>query len=356
MKRLYLIRHAKPDFPENDRMCLGLTDLPLGKLGILQACMLGEEFKNVPLSAVYTSYLTRASRTAEFLSPEPEIVIGLEEMSAGIWDGRLVSEIKENWTELYEERGRDLSTPIPGAEDVYMGQERFADALNEIMENAPGDAAVVSHSTVIQSFLCSALGEEPTEGRKYRMEYCAHSVFDYDGQFHLVEMNVPPVKRLDGDMCIKLLQALGLPEDIIEHSRAVRDEALLIAGALGKKGIELDRGLIENAALLHDIERQSDNHPEEGAKLIAALGYENEADIIRQHHDLETDKLDEAAAVYMADKLVKGSERVSLSERFGGSMDKCRNADARAARERRYAQAKEVCGRIEKAAEITLPL
>ena len=95
---------------------------------------------------------------------------------------------------------------------------------------------------------------------------------------------------------------------------------------------------------------------QKGAKLIAALGFEKEADIIRQHHDLKTDRIDEAAVVYAADKLLKGSKKVSLSERFEGSMDKCRNAEARAAHERRYAQAKEVCGRIEKAAEITLPL
>ena len=52
MKKLYLIRHAKPDFPPGERMCLGLTDLPLGKLGHLQSVFLGEEFGRIPVKRV----------------------------------------------------------------------------------------------------------------------------------------------------------------------------------------------------------------------------------------------------------------------------------------------------------------
>ena len=31
MKKVYLIRHALPDFPGGKRMCIGTTDLPLGE-------------------------------------------------------------------------------------------------------------------------------------------------------------------------------------------------------------------------------------------------------------------------------------------------------------------------------------
>ena len=34
MKRVYLIRHALPDFPDGQRRCLGSMDIPLGDAGM----------------------------------------------------------------------------------------------------------------------------------------------------------------------------------------------------------------------------------------------------------------------------------------------------------------------------------
>lgn len=353
-KRLYFIRHAKPDFPRGGRMCLGLTDLPLGRTGKLQACLLGEEFKKFSLKKACSSYLSRAVQTAAFLSPEPEMVIGLEEMSAGIWDGQLLSRIRESWPELYAQRSLDPSTPIPGSEDLYMGQERFYSAVRDIMEEAEGDTAIVAHSTVIQSFLCAVMGIEPTEGRKYKMDFCAHSTFDYDGEFHLVEMNVPPVKKLSSESCVKLLKAMELPNGIINHSLSVAEEAVMIAQALNSCGRELE--LIENAALLHDICRREENHAAAGAELMDELGFPYIADIIGQHHELKADNIDKAAIVYLADKLIKDDKKLPLEERFALSAEKCRSSEAKAAHERCREQAKALLYKVEQIIGMSLPL
>ena len=34
MRDIYLIRHGMPDFPGGARMCLGRTDLPLGRRNV----------------------------------------------------------------------------------------------------------------------------------------------------------------------------------------------------------------------------------------------------------------------------------------------------------------------------------
>ena len=68
MTRLYLIRHAEPDFPGGVRRCLGRTDLPLGELGRLRAALLALELEG-KARRVYTSPLRRAAETAAVQHP-----------------------------------------------------------------------------------------------------------------------------------------------------------------------------------------------------------------------------------------------------------------------------------------------
>ena len=63
-------------------------------------------------------------------------------------------------------------------------------------------------------------------------------------------------------------------------------------------------------------------------------------------------RVDEALVVYMADKLCRGDRRVSVSGRFRASFDKCRDAEALAAHDRRYKAAltaahtiNDICGK-----------
>ena len=58
MKRMYLIRHALPDFPGGQRRCLGITDIPLGTEGMAHAEAMAAALP--PVTAVFSSPLTRA--------------------------------------------------------------------------------------------------------------------------------------------------------------------------------------------------------------------------------------------------------------------------------------------------------
>lgn len=70
--------------------------------------------------------------------------------------------------------------------------------------------------------------------------------------------------------------------------------------------------------------------------------------IIRQHHHLEAEQIDEAAVVFLADKLVLGTRPVSLEERFRRSALKCTHSlEAWKAHEERKLQAFRVQGKIQ---------
>ena len=80
MRKIYLIRHAMPDIPIGERWCIGgQTDIPLGKLGRLQAALLPFMQELDGASQVFCSTLIRARETALPLCPDPVSISGLEE-------------------------------------------------------------------------------------------------------------------------------------------------------------------------------------------------------------------------------------------------------------------------------------
>ena len=164
MKRMYLIRHALPDFPGGQRRCLGITDIPLGTEGMAQAEAMAAALP--PVATVFSSPLTRAVQTARAISRDITVLEGLRELDYGQWDGLTFAEIRLRYPLLYAARSADLSLQPPGAEQNAVGLARFSAALAEAAEQSPGDFAVVSHGGITALFL------ETLTGSWYKPRYC----------------------------------------------------------------------------------------------------------------------------------------------------------------------------------------
>jgi uncharacterized protein len=125
--------------------------------------------------------------------------------------------------------------------------------------------------------------------------------------------------------CFALLKKQNVPEHIVEHSRVVHGIALFLCQTLNRQGEKLDQGRVAAGALLHDIAKmdgleQGKNHSQEGARLLAGMGYPEIGEIIRQHVILDDERpqpaLTEASIVHYADKRVRHTTIVSVKERF----------------------------------------
>ena len=180
MKKVYLIRHGLPDFPDGKRMCLGITDIPMGEIGLAQADKMAKILP--PVTAVFSSPLIRAVQTAEAIGLPITVLDGLRELNAGEWDGLTFDQIRQRYPELYAARGKDLTIPLPGAEDHKEGLARFTAAMDEAAKTAPGDFAVIAHGGVIAQFL------QKINGIWYKPDYAeiVHLSFD-NGIFALQE-------------------------------------------------------------------------------------------------------------------------------------------------------------------------
>ena len=167
--RFILLRHGQIR-QHKEKIFLGQTDVPLSELGRQQAAEAGKRLRSEGLNTnrIYTSDLSRALETAQIAadaltneaastradaqtasSSEGLQIItepGFREMALGAWDGRHISEIKAEYPEAYERRGRDIQKFKfdHNSENFYDLRYRVLKTLKEILkaENAriPADA------------------------------------------------------------------------------------------------------------------------------------------------------------------------------------------------------------------------
>jgi len=139
--------------------------------------------------------------------------------------------------------------------------------------------------------------------------------------------------------CIALLKQYGCSDQIILHSQKVKEMACQLNNNLLSA---FDQNKIICASLLHDIMRMHQNHDQCGADLLKTLGYEDIAEIIREHHNITFHAFDERYLIYLADKFVKGDQIVTLEERFLTKYHEFKDTKAKEACLRRYKEAQYV--------------
>ncbi|EGO65640.1 DVU_1551 family NTP transferase [Acetonema longum] len=125
--------------------------------------------------------------------------------------------------------------------------------------------------------------------------------------------------------CEAILRKRAAPEPVVRHSRLVSAVAWRLADSLNQAGLGLNLELVAAAGLLHDLAKGKPDHARYGANILRRLGYPKVAAIVAVHGDIafeEESPLDEAAVVYLADKLVQGDRIVSVDERFRPSLQR----------------------------------
>jgi CTP:molybdopterin cytidylyltransferase MocA len=119
--------------------------------------------------------------------------------------------------------------------------------------------------------------------------------------------------------CQAILEEMKTPANVAGHGRRVAEVAEEISLRLNEAGLQLNVALVRAAALLHDLAKGQPGHAEAGARILAELDFAGVGRIAGSHMDYEFPEgaaLDEAAIVYLADKLVQGDRIVPLAVRF----------------------------------------
>ena len=343
MRKLYLIRHGQ--CRDGVHRCIGGADLPLDEVGLCQAERLRQWARSKPLTAVYTSPLSRCRETARILSDgrlPVHTADGLREMDGGVWEGLLYADIRVRWPEAYAARGAHLgAVPPPGGESFSAAGARLGSCIRGILARTEGDIALISHAGAGRGWLAPLLGLDLDDVLSIRQPWGGISELTWNrGRFTVDCLGLQPDPVPPPFLLEALLDRQEAPPAVRTHGEAVARTALALADPIPEPPV--DRPLLEAACRLHDIAKGSPDHARRGARLLDEAGYPAVAALIAVHHDLPPSAGLEARLLYLADKLVQGSEPTCLEARFAASRKKCETPSARAAWERRYRAARDI--------------
>ena len=135
--------------------------------------------------------------------------------------------------------------------------------------------------------------------------------------FNILDEHINKYPSPDYQECMEILRLCKTREDTVLHMRYTAEFAVKVAALLNNKGCSLNINCIYAGALLHDVAKGMKNHAEAGSDIVESFGYECLKDIISEHMELKENRIiGEKEIVFLCDKLIKGTNFVTLEERF----------------------------------------
>ena len=180
--KIYLVRHGETAWNAESRI-QGREDVPLSSEGLRHAERCAAGFRGVKLSAVLTSPLSRAARTAELIAAASGAPVYVEpdltERDFGSISGMVV----------------DIFTPEKYGSDLEPLDDVAARALAVLARRSrelPGNFAAVSHGGTINAVLRAVSGGEIGSG-KTRLLNATVSILELsEGRFRVLGYNLDP--------------------------------------------------------------------------------------------------------------------------------------------------------------------
>ncbi len=198
--RIVLVRHGLSSFNLDQRF-QGRDDLSsLLEQGASQARAAGQALAEVPLTAVYSSPLSRALDTTRLLLEahgqplSPHVDDDLLEIDLAPWSGLLRREVRQRYPEQeriwrqapetleLQRQDGGLYRPLP---ELMEQAQRFLDQLLEshgqaLASGGQATVLVVAHNAILRALVLQALGLPASGFRRLRLDNASISVLNLD--------------------------------------------------------------------------------------------------------------------------------------------------------------------------------
>jgi broad specificity phosphatase PhoE len=183
---LILVRHGQTDWNVNGRY-MGWMDEALNEEGLRQAERVAQRLDQWPISAVYSSPLKRAVRTAEIVARPHCVAVQtieeLGEMRLGGWEGMFAGDIAAKYPELWKTwRTNPGDFRMPGGESLGEVRGRVVRAFGRIMDKSKGKMVLaVTHDVVVRLLVAHCLGVSADIYRRLEVGNSSVTVIERDG-------------------------------------------------------------------------------------------------------------------------------------------------------------------------------
>jgi broad specificity phosphatase PhoE len=194
MIEIILVRHGETDWNIAE-VFRGRIDIELNETGRKQAELLSEYLKDSNISAIYSSPLKRAFKTAEIIashhSLDVEIAPGLIDFDYGEWQGLSHEVVKDLYKELYFEWNKNPhQVKMPAGESLNDVRGRVSSVIDSIVTRNEGTIVLVAHRVVNKVLICFLLGLDNSHFWNIKQDACGITTFTCENKrFVLIKHN-----------------------------------------------------------------------------------------------------------------------------------------------------------------------
>ena len=185
MTRLFLFRHGETQSNIEQRY-QGKSNSHLTELGIKESNLLSDALKNIPFKAIYSSTLDRSNETAKIIAGPHNLdvtkVDGLKERDYGDWENLTFTDIKEKYSDIYEEWLKDPGlAKIPKAESLKDLQARGVKAIESIVKKHKGETiAVIGHGGINRVILFHYMNLDLDNFWRIKQDNCSINIIEFN--------------------------------------------------------------------------------------------------------------------------------------------------------------------------------
>jgi broad specificity phosphatase PhoE len=195
MTRIFLVRHGTTEWNKAE-IFRGRAECKLNETGEQEARALTSYFRDIPLSGIFSSPLSRAMATARPtaeskglpLFPDPAFT----DLDFGEWQGLPLKEAQEKFPDLYRLWRNDPGAlSFPRGENLGQVRKRAWEGLQKVTEKNPDRTIlVVTHRVVTKVLICAALSLDDTHFWQVKQDSTAINCLEYArGIFHIALIN-----------------------------------------------------------------------------------------------------------------------------------------------------------------------
>ncbi|MCS6960827.1 MAG: histidine phosphatase family protein [Pseudanabaenaceae cyanobacterium SKYGB_i_bin29] len=183
--RILLVRHGETQWNREQRF-QGQIDVPLNQTGLAQAQKTAEFLRSVKIDRAFASPLLRPKQTAEAILAGRDVPLtlldDLKEISHGLWEGKLETEIAQEFPgELERWQREPQNVQMPQGENLQQVWQRAKRAWQEIITvSQPGETVlVVGHDAINKALLCQLFDLKPDRFWAFKQGNGGISVVDF---------------------------------------------------------------------------------------------------------------------------------------------------------------------------------
>ena len=195
MTTIILVRHGQTEWNRVERF-RGVIDVPLNEAGQAQARAVGARLSRLPITAVYSSPLSRARETALAIADPLGLPVrpldGLRDIDYGEWGGLSPAQVHERYPDLVAAWYAAPHTICPpGGEGLDDVLKRAMGAVLQVVSEHPNETVILlGHVSLNRVVCCAMLGLDNSHFWRIRQQNGCVNIFEHhDGQFDVVTLN-----------------------------------------------------------------------------------------------------------------------------------------------------------------------